>query len=476
MFGKKKKDKKKQPETEFRMRTMQDDIDELPLDGMGESNTSAEDKNIRTNLEKSPFGIDSKQIKKSQEKAKADNAPKKEIAPKLVNLGPVATTKKNENQQPKKENNLEKTDMITVMKSYQQAGEKNKSKTNNQNNSNQKVDEIKNAGARKEEKTEKITVSKKKNKKRGFFKRLFKWLLMIMLAGGLVEGGIYLYPILSEKITQIRGNKSIEAIDENIEKQRESIKKEEKENIVVDSSDLPQFLAITVEQKNQIGITSAIIAKFNSLADQEDKVAEMKVVNSEDNSLIPLAVFLDNFGISFPGEITNNFTDDYTILLCKNAQTQRLGLQVKISETADIENVKKIFLELEKTAVDTFNPMFLNNELIANMDVSLEKYVFNDSLYKDIAIRYVNLDAEETLSIDYAIVDNKLIVATSKNSMRKIIDDIMEKKETVDDVSSEDTSKNIFDASSQVEADLEKEIKAELDNQNSENITTEDNL
>jgi len=52
------------------------------------------------------------------------------------------------------------------------------------------------------------------------------------------------------------------------------------------------------------------------------------------------------------------------------------------------------------------------------------KPIWLDSAYSDVAIRYVNLP-EPSLSLDYAILNNKLIFATSKASMYAIIDRVL---------------------------------------------------
>ncbi|MDO8512823.1 MAG: hypothetical protein Q7S57_06140 [bacterium] len=47
--------------------------------------------------------------------------------------------------------------------------------------------------------------------------------------------------------------------------------------------------------------------------------------------------------------------------------------------------------------------------------------VFEDNIYKDVAIRYVNF-GDPSRSLDYAIVDSLLLVSTSKTSMEQMID------------------------------------------------------
>lgn len=64
--------------------------------------------------------------------------------------------------------------------------------------------------------------------------------------------------------------------------------------------------------------------------------------------------------------------------------------------------------------------LFLNNQI----DLPSDKG-FQDNIYKEIPIRYINLPTSE-ISLDYAVVNNLLVVATSKQSMYAAIDRILE--------------------------------------------------
>jgi len=86
----------------------------------------------------------------------------------------------------------------------------------------------------------------------------------------------------------------------------------------------------------------------------------------------------------------------------------RLGIIVKSTETrlkSFEENIQKIS-----------SVLLLNKKRTAN-----DNLTFQENTYRNITIRYINL-ADKYLSIDYAIVNNNLIITTSQESMYAAID------------------------------------------------------
>ena len=74
----------------------------------------------------------------------------------------------------------------------------------------------------------------------------------------------------------------------------------------------------------------------------------------------------------------------------------------------------------ENSILQELDSLFLNNQI----DIALNKE-FQDNIYQGISIRYVNLPTSD-ISLDYAVVNNLLVVATSKQSMYAAIDKILE--------------------------------------------------
>jgi hypothetical protein len=60
--------------------------------------------------------------------------------------------------------------------------------------------------------------------------------------------------------------------------------------------------------------------------------------------------------------------------------------------------------------------------LFLNLTPTTTTETFGSSTHGDIVVRYLNVSSQPPLSIDYTIVKNQLVIATSKNTMWSIID------------------------------------------------------
>lgn len=102
------------------------------------------------------------------------------------------------------------------------------------------------------------------------------------------------------------------------------------------------------------------------------------------------------------------------------ANAGRLGLIITAAPAATNDDLSKGLRDLEP-----FLPGALQILLPKNQTSLPAKPAFLDSAYRGAAIRYINLSGPE-LSLDYAILNNKLIFATSKESMLAIIDRLLD--------------------------------------------------
>lgn len=86
-----------------------------------------------------------------------------------------------------------------------------------------------------------------------------------------------------------------------------------------------------------------------------------------------------------------------------------------------------IALQSALRAHENILPQALTALLPADTTNTSYPITFADNAYYGKALRYANLDAEETASIDYAVFNNQWLVGTSKNTLRALFDAIHEK-------------------------------------------------
>jgi hypothetical protein len=138
------------------------------------------------------------------------------------------------------------------------------------------------------------------------------------------------------------------------------------------------------------------------------------VLDKDQNRYLTLAELLADLGITLP--VSNT---EYTLFFYKQAEGVRAGLAVSLLQAgADLESLKALLLEQEPFFRENMKPLFLgidpgqpsNNE-------------FADNTYLETNIRYLNFP-DPTLTIDYALINDLLIITTSKESMYSVLETI----------------------------------------------------
>ncbi|MDD2730779.1 MAG: hypothetical protein PHW33_01500 [Candidatus Portnoybacteria bacterium] len=93
----------------------------------------------------------------------------------------------------------------------------------------------------------------------------------------------------------------------------------------------------------------------------------------------------------------------------------RMGIIIDLKPTASSSSVLAAFKNMESSLVSNAGFLWLGQE------ISVLDNFFQDNLYRQTPIRYQNLSTPAT-SFDYAIFEDKLVIATSKSAMYAIID------------------------------------------------------
>ncbi|TRZ77507.1 hypothetical protein D4R87_02615 [bacterium] len=199
-----------------------------------------------------------------------------------------------------------------------------------------------------------------------------------------------------------------------------------------DISDVPEFVEndfklmdfdleydIDVDQDELIdnyqNNIALIIAEKLSVQDLILAQEFIDVQFSIDKEFPPAEIMVSGIFSGFPQDISDRMTSKYNVVAYAEGDSSRLGLILEIN---DIQAVQEILLDWEQTMPDDLALLYLSDPL--NLEnVSSEDFVEN--IYSDINIRYKNFSTPD-MAIEYALVGDKLIFATSKDSMFSLID------------------------------------------------------
>ncbi len=247
----------------------------------------------------------------------------------------------------------------------------------------------------------------------GSKKIIFGFLGLVSLVA-LAGGGYYLW---STRYSQTPVQPVVEAPIEPVEPEAPSIPEPEIPAKKY-SEDKPNYLVIENASGQTADSIKAILSKTAEEILTEGETLPVELVASDEtNGQIPFGTFATAAGLKFAPDFMANFTGGFSLFVYNDGGKARLGLTVqvkpdKITNGATAAAVKKN----EKVLADNLAVLFLDSpyQLGANE--------FKDGKYGNLVIRYLNLNPDMNLSVDYAFSGNQWVVGTSKNSVRAILD------------------------------------------------------
>jgi len=198
------------------------------------------------------------------------------------------------------------------------------------------------------------------------------------------------------------------------------------------SSENPNYLSIDTESATSESISQLLKQTASEIKESENGKLFEFVVTDANNNPLSFSIFSYLFKISLSPEILDSLEENFSLYFYRDNENVRLGAAVDIQDT---EAISSEISKEENALVSELQPLFLSNPF-SEIGES-----FNTSQYKDFQIRYINLNEDNTLSVDYSIAGDKLIIGTSKDTARAIIDKMQQSNAAADteNTSAEDT-------------------------------------
>lgn len=175
----------------------------------------------------------------------------------------------------------------------------------------------------------------------------------------------------------------------------------------------PNTLPILAESLSPQGIAHIFKQTATQVKDAGiNKPVEFSLTD-QDNNPLSFPEFATAAGINLSQEALSGSTGDFSLFVYNDMGRMRLALAFSFSDTAAAKSALK---NNEGTLSEGLRPLFLDATALP------EKSAFQESTYKNTSIRYFNLDTANALSIDYAFLPDRLVIATSKDTERAILD------------------------------------------------------
>ena len=178
------------------------------------------------------------------------------------------------------------------------------------------------------------------------------------------------------------------------------------------SQDNPNYLLIGLEITDAEKIKAIINGHTQKVAQEGYKKPVEFIITDEKNAPITFKMFSDKLGLGLSPQIIDSLGDNFSFFIYNDNAVSRVGL---IIDSKNDSTLSATLLQEEANLADQISPIFFTT------DYKKDK-LFNSSEYGGAKIRYQNIISPDTLSVDYTVLKNKLIIGTTKMTLRSIID------------------------------------------------------
>jgi len=148
----------------------------------------------------------------------------------------------------------------------------------------------------------------------------------------------------------------------------------------------------------------------------ESNLIEVKLVG-KDNQPIGKKEFFSGLGAIVPDAVLMKFSEDYSLFARKEGEAAKLGFVVKTVTASGLADEMKNW---EPTLQNDLTPLYVGQ-------APTGAGTFSSSRYKNADIRYFNFSSPANTSLDYSVISNFLVIGTSKDTTRAILDYMSQK-------------------------------------------------
>jgi len=188
------------------------------------------------------------------------------------------------------------------------------------------------------------------------------------------------------------------------------------------SSENPNYLPVDIENIDKEQLKQIIKNSSEAVAEAEVIIPIEFIITDLQNNPTTFTLFSQKMGLILPENITSKLTENFSLFIFNDAGNMRLG--VSIETLSDTNLVTGLLMEEPSLAKN------LESLLLSSEDYEISIIDFSEAIYKDILIRYQNIISPEELSIDYALINNQLVIGTTKATMHALIDKALSADDT----------------------------------------------
>jgi hypothetical protein len=187
------------------------------------------------------------------------------------------------------------------------------------------------------------------------------------------------------------------------------------------SQDKPNYLTLDIAKITPEEIKASTLEIATELKDKAALAPYEFIVVDANNNPVAFPIFATAAKLNLSPTLLENLGEDFSLFFYNDAGNIRLAVVAKVVE----KNIVTFEMQNQETTfVADAGFLFLDSV------PQIKSGTFGSGTHENISTRYLNLDPQSTLSIDYAITDTNLIIGTSKNTLRAVLDKLAGKAPT----------------------------------------------
>jgi len=187
------------------------------------------------------------------------------------------------------------------------------------------------------------------------------------------------------------------------------------------STDKPNYLNIDIVNSDRNKLTEALNATAENILSTNLSTPVEFIISDLQNNPVSLTNFATKLELGFSQTILLNSAATFSVFLYNDQGKMHLALAIDAKNETALKNA----LRKAETLLETqIAPLFLDTAYTPVAGT------FANSLYGKAAIRYKNIISPSELSIDYTVFNKKLLLGTTKMTLRSVIDYISAKAAT----------------------------------------------
>jgi hypothetical protein len=185
------------------------------------------------------------------------------------------------------------------------------------------------------------------------------------------------------------------------------------------STDKPNYFSINPAQSNNTEIKGALKNFADKVSTSGVTFPVEFIVTDIQNSPLLFSSFASSLGLKLSPSVMASLAETFSLFIYNDGSAARLGLSIDLKSTNKLQGgLKNIMALEEKNLATELSPIFIPE------NYTLTPKAYASSTYNDLPIRYMNILSPEDLSVDYAISQKKLLIGTTKMTLRTIIDKV----------------------------------------------------